>query len=560
MKIKIQSPNIPGDPHRVFTATILSLLLINALILKLLGVGFIAQAGILLAAGLLTLSGRVLLGRRGEEVPDSILLLLLSFLIGVVVFTGLNFILLHFRDLTLIRIINFLFYLLFLIIGIASRKHLVKGSLKIIISRRNIIYATVLALLMSLTTAYGFLNQLHGKHSRRVLRITDFSPGREIPNWGWNKDKQYWLRLFTANIAAKGLPETTLYHNGVPVFFLSLAQTTSSFSVSSVVRIYKGLSLLFFFCLLYSFAFLGKYFFPTGKNGVTLTLIAVPFFAAINYPLFRLSRSSYLGFFPAGATMYHNITQLMGLTIGVGGIILFLLALNRGRATFPGGCFLIAGSFFFKPSLFSVAVPILIILVLISKRVPLGGKLLGYFFLLIPPLFWKVYPALYPIPKIEVPIAIQPFRVLFHYAAPHFPRLARDHQFLEGTMILLFSFAVFVPILMDRAIGCYLSKKAVLINPLKGWRNHLTEIFFPAVFLCGILSYALLVQDSPQMIHGNLAWGAAVGYLLFIPLLVKLMLGIRIPFLRFFAYGLFCLHLWGGIYHLYRFAVRGTIF
>jgi len=55
-----------------------------------------------------------------------------------------------------------------------------------------------------------------------------------------------------------------------------------------------------------------------------------------------------MGFFLAGTTMYHSITQVFCLMIGAAGIILILLPAQDRRSTFAYGCFLITGSFFLQ--------------------------------------------------------------------------------------------------------------------------------------------------------------------------------------------------------------------
>jgi len=534
---------------------------VNSLLLIRLGAGLVLQTYSLAAAALMTICGLVLLGEKGKRIPDTIMRFVAGFLIGMITFTALNFIILHINNPNLTRAVNALFFLSFLILGITRRKQLFPPLPRVTVSGANIVWIIFLSLFLSFTTAYGFLNNPRGRASRKHMKSWSFifKPGDNIPNWGWNKDKRWYLYKSPVTLQDQGLPEERLQHTGPQVFWLTLTALTPDFSVEKMVKIYKILSLILFFCLLYSFAFIADHFFGLGTVPTAVTVFAVPFFSAINYPLFTLGRSSYAGFFTAGPTTYHSLTQLMGIIIGVAGIIMFLLAVAEGRPTFSPGCLLITGAFFFKPTVFSLLAPVIFILFFLYRRVPLPDRVLGLCLLLIPPLFWHFYAAGYNIPVVKPPIAFQPFTLLFHYASRHFPPSITARPLLMGTLIVLFSFAVLIPILLDRIISRSPSRGKALGGMIERAQNHIPEIFFTIILVIGVLSYALLIEDGPRMVHGNFCWGAATGYLLFIPFLVKLIFGIRNIFLRVGAFSLFTLHLWGGIYHLYRFTIRGKI-
>jgi len=538
-----------------------AILAVNSLLLFRLGAGFGQQAYSLGAAFLLIMCGLILLGRAGTAIPDPVMRCVAAFGVGMFAFAAFNFILLHINNLSFTRIANGLFFLFFLILGSVRRKRLTTGRKGTLISGNNIAWILLLSLVLSFTTAYGFMNEPRGRASRNRVRNWSFTfdRGKEIPNWGWNKDKRWYLHRSPAVLSGEGLPEERLQHTGPQVFWLTLSTLTSDFRVENLVKIYKILSLLFFFCLLYSFAFIAAYFFHCGPIPTALTVLAVPFFSAINYPLFGWSKSSYAGFFTAGPTMYHSVTQLMGMTIAVAGVILYLLAAAEGRPTFPAGCLMITASFFFKPSTFSLLAPGVFVLLFLYRRIRIADRILGLSLLLIPPLFWHFYAAWYNIPAVKTPIAVRPFAVLFHYARRHFPLFIIRRPFLMGALIVIFSFAVFIPVLIDRLPYFSRKRRGNFRDLIEKARDHITEIFFAFTLTLGILSYALLVENGPRMVHGNFCWGAAAGYLLFLPFLVKLIFNIRSIFLRAAAFVLFALHLWGGIYHLYRFVARGKI-
>ncbi|MDP8214048.1 MAG: hypothetical protein RAO92_01865 [Candidatus Euphemobacter frigidus] len=562
MKIKTLNLFWISPDKKVFALIIALPVIINSLLLIRLGTDLVLQAYSLAAAVLLTLTGLVMLGERGVRIPDLITRFIAAFLVGLITFTALNFILLHVNSPKFARAVNALFFLFFLILGVTRRKHLFPPLPRVTVSGANIAWILLLSLVLSFTTSYGFFNNPRGPASKNRFRNASFllHPQQQVPNWGWNKDKRLHMVLWCNEIARGGLPGEELQPNAIQVFFVSLARLKSSWNGGCAIELYKCLSLLIFFSFLYSIAFIGKYFFAADRVETALTVAAVPFFGAINYPLLFAKHSSYMGFFLAGTTMYHSITQVFCLMIGAAGIILILLPAQDRRSTFAYGCFLITGSFFFKPSLFAVGAPVIILIFLFYKRVPLSDKLRGFGLLLAPPLFWWIYRAAYSLHAHEVPIAFKPFLVLGYYAAYHFPASILKSHGLRNLLIVIFSFALFIPILIDLFITALSSRRKRSPRRDQHLSFRLPEFFFTLLFFLSTLSYALLVQNNNFWKFGNFGWGAAAGLVLFLPLLVTCMMRIRLTALRVVAGLLFCLHLWGGLYQLYIFTFRGVIF
>lgn len=533
------------------------ILLINSLILRRLDVGWGIQAAMAAFTVIFILTGRVLLGRKGEALPDCIMTSIISFILGLIFFTGLNFFILHLHHPSFSTLANIGFFVFFPLAAWQRRKTIFKKPFGFLIGPESFLLILFLSLLLSFSTAYGFQNNPEGRASRNRISSWSFliSDQAPVPNWGWNKDKYYWLGSFVADIQARGLPGENLLHNGVQVCFFSLSRLFPA-SPLVVTQVYKGIAFALFFSLLYAFAYLGKRFFHLGKAPTILLILAVPFFAAINYPFYPLGKSSYLGFFPVGGSFFHSVTQFMSLVIGMGGVILVLEGAKQSKLT-PWGCLMTSGSFFFKPSFFAVTALPLAAYIWLVRDQPRKIKILSSGLLLFPALFWKIYPLIYRIPQLEVPLAVKPFQVMFHYAFGHFHPSIRSNDYLFALLIILFSFAVFIPIGMDCLLSRRLEERRFFP---RSWRRHLPAIFLTASFLLGVASYAFLIQDSPQKFHANLSWGAGIGYLLFLPILLKLLTGMKRRGWRIIAGIIFTLHLWGGIYHLYRFTVMGMIY
>ena len=79
-------------------------------------------------------------------------------------------------------------------------------------------------------------------------------------------------------------------------------------------------------------------------------------FAPLNWPPLRTDVSSYLGLVASSGTLYHNITQLYSLAMGLLGVLLVGTAVKRRETdwAFVVGCVSGAGSFFFKPSFYTI--------------------------------------------------------------------------------------------------------------------------------------------------------------------------------------------------------------
>jgi len=545
-----------------FAVSTAFLLLINILILYRLGINLLLQAYSLTIIALLTITGLVLLGKSSEIISDWIMRCIVAFSIGLIVYSTLNFILLHVNIPILIRLINIIFFLSILSVFFVRRRQFIFSHTGISISRINITWIIILSLIISFATTYGFYNNPHGPRYKNQINDLSFlvHPEQAVPNWGENRDKHMYIPIWCHKIAQNGLPGKELQHQGVQSLFVSLVRLILPWNIIVAIKLYKCISFTIYFSLFYILAYIGKYFFSANRVETALIVLATPLFSAINYPIFFSRHSSYLGFFMAGTTMYHSVTQVFCLLLGAAGILLLLFSTVNRSTIFPAGCFLITGSFFFKPSLFALAMPLIVVVFAFIRQVTLKEKIQGFSILLIPPIFWVIYGAAFNLHSQELAIAFQPFRVMGHYAAYHFPKYILQQTRLRNTLILVFSFAVFIPIIIDFIITYFScqGKHSPYVNRFR--HLNIPKIFLILLFLFGALSYALLVQDNKLWAFGNFGWGTAAATVLFLPLLIILITRIRLLVLRILAIGLFVLHIWGGVFQLYIFTFRGVIF
>ena len=533
---------------------------LNSLFLTLLNINFLLQILILILFLIFSWIGLILLGNMRKKIPDTIMLLCISVIIGMMVFTIFNFVFLHFNNSIASRIFNFIFFFT-IVLSAVFFKNKMFSKINISISKPNILLILFVSFILSATTNYGFLNKQNSHKLKTHFNLTQIN---EL-DWGWNADKLYHINKSVISLNKTGFPEKELSHRGIQILLISISRLIIPFNTDAIIitttQIYKIICFILYFVLLYSFAFIGKYFFSLSKNYVSLIIISIPFFNAINYPLFTVTHSAYLGSFSAGASMFHNATQFFSITIGITGIILIIFAHKKMKRAFIYGCFIIACSFFFKPSFYALVVPVIFIFYTLSKNIKLPDKLFGFSLLLITPLFWNIYPKYFSIKTLKTPVEISPFELLFNYASQRFPSEIYNNKFIFASMILILSFAIFIPILINFIITKSKSWKSLIsLNKIKSFFDfYFIEIFFATIFISGTLIKLLLIENNSRRLHGNFEWFGSIGYILFIPVMIKLISKIKIVPILIFTFVILFLHLWGGALHLYLFTFKEAL-
>ena len=545
-----------------FLFTLFFILGLNSLFLTLLNINILLQVLIFILFLIFSWLGLILLGNLRKEIPDTIMLLCISAIIGMMVFTIFNFVFLHFNNSIASRIFNFIFFFTIVLSAVLFKKHKMFSKINICISKPNILLILFVSFILSAATNYGFLNKQAPHKLTKQFNLTQIN---EI-NWGWNADKLFHINKSVISLNKTGFPEKELVHRGIQTLIISISRLIIPFNADSAIlittQIYKIICFILYFVLLYSFAFIGKYFFSLSRNYVSLIIISIPFFNAINYPLFTIAHSSYLGSFSAGASMFHNATQFFSITIGITGVILIIFAHKKMKRAFIYGCFIIACSFFFKPSFYTLVVPVIFIFYIFSQNIKLPDKLYGFSLLFFPPLFWNIYPKCFSIKTLKAPIGIAPFELLFNYASRRFPSGICNNKFIFASIILILSFAIFLPILINFIITKSKSWKSLIsLNKIKSFfYSHFTEIFFATLFISGTLIKLFLIENNFRRLDGNFGWFGSMGYILFIPVMIKLISKIKIVPILIFTYMILLLHLWGGALHLYLFTFKGALY
>ena len=113
--------------------------ILNSCILLRLGVGWGLQGALAVAALIFILAGLVLFGRRLRTIPDVIMIMILAFIVGLIVFTALNFLLLHFHRPLLTVGINCGVFVVFPLAAFAKRGELFKLPATIAVGRTSLL-------------------------------------------------------------------------------------------------------------------------------------------------------------------------------------------------------------------------------------------------------------------------------------------------------------------------------------------------------------------------------------------------------------------------------------
>jgi len=545
---------------------LLALFLLNILILNFLKIGFLLQLSLYMIILYFILIGTLVLGKKIDYFDDFIILIIVSAFIGISVFTLLNFIFLHCKDFILIRLLNSLFFIIITIL------YFKKGKLspqtfysKSLLDKNIILLIFLLSLLITFCTNYGFGNNWGSPRSIARSRHLPFNDKNKIVpdcgDWGCNVDKFAQLIRGTYNIHKEKFPPKVLSHKGVQILLFSINYLLEDANPRTITAIFKIISIYFWFSIIYMCCYIGKKVYNLDSIGLLMLTVSVGFLSSVNYPLFNVTRSSYLWLLgSASLGMYHNVTQLFSIAVGLSGVICYLYAIKFGNNIFWLGSLLISSSFFFKPSFFTIVAPIIFILIPFYNQRINVDKIFGYIILILIPIFWQIYPRIFHTQKISLDLIVKPITFRIAKQLDKFPSEILNNKYLLILTCLILSYMIFLPILIDVIIRIKLNTlKYIIQNKFDIIRKNIINIFFILIFLSGLLPCLFLVENNPRMTHGNLGWGRQAGYLLLIPLLVNSIVTIENKNIKRVGFIIWGLHIWGGILHLLLFTIKGQL-
>ena len=422
----------------------------------------------------------------------------------------------------------------------------------------------VLALALSGATVYGVANQTAVDPTFILQELNPEHPlvGSTLPEWGFPWDFYSHLIMQPAAIQSGGLPLDPIAHQGLQVWMLSSSLGFNAFDVADPVQAAKVLAVPVWFSLLVLARVLARRLLGVGRLGAMGAVAAVALFGAINVPALETSRSSYLGFINPSGPMYHNLPQLYSVAIGMGAAALVGIAGEGGRlwgSPFVAAAAFVSASFWFKPSLFMVMAPAMVVAAALARRELRRAAVGATLVLCVPVVWWVVYPRLVGVPTLKLPMVIDPFRFYFIYAADRFRPWVSSSAWRLATAILLLSFAAWViPLLawLRRAGGALRKGGRAALGVVR--RSPLQVVMVVALVL-GVAMAVVLVEGGDRASHGNLAWPAAGAYVIAMPGLIRLASDVRSRACRLVFAALFALHLAAGGLHLWILVTAGHL-
>jgi len=550
--------------------------LLNVIVLKLLDINIFFQAQILFIICYFFIIGVFVSGRKYKAFDDLLLFVIISVIIGISVFTLINFVLFHIKNNIFIKSCN---YMLIVFAGMAAFKRLKAIEYPtIIINRHIILTALLISFVISLFTSYGFLNNFEYKHlfrthTKKFLKnesiiyyknlfehyTADSTTHKAIKNWGNPEDQIKHIGLFPAHIHKQKLPIAARPY-GVQTFLVAINYLFGDFDIKIIVGIYKIFSFFLWFSVIYMSCYVGRKFYSLSNFGLCLVIISAGFFSSINYPVFTTQYSSYYGSLgSAGMGMYHNSTQLFGIAVGLAGIICLLYSITGNQETFLLSTLLISSSFFFKPSFFTIVAPAVFTLIPFYQQKFSLDKIFGYLMLFLIPAYWLIYPGIFHLEGTETNIIFKPFAICFIAAGKIYPQQLMEHPYILGSIIISLSYMIFFPIIINMILDIKIKSFLIITDIMPYLKKNRVNLFFLVIFFAGLLPYVLLVENNSRALHGNFGWGRQAGNLLLIPFLIYNMVNIKSRFIKGSAMVVWAFHIWGGLLHLILFTFKGMI-
>ena len=427
----------------------------------------------------------------------------------------------------------------------------------------------VLALVLSGATVYGVANTtaVDPTWYEGSSILEDLDPehplvGSTLPEWGYRGDFYFHLISQPALIQSSGLPAEPISHQGLQVWLLTSSLAIDGFDVADPVQAAKVLAVSMWFSLLALARFLARRVLGVGRVASMGAVAAVALFAAINYPVLGTSRSSYLGFISASGAMYHNLPQLYSVALGMAAAVLIGASAEQGRPwgrPFVVAAAFVSASFWFKPSLFVVMAPAMVIAAGLVWREHRRAALGAILVLCFPPLWWVAYPRLVGVPTLDLGMGIDPFDVYFGLGAGRFPAWISSSFWRQAIAIVVLSFAAWLT-----PLGAWLGRAGSALRrrgraALGVARRSALQVVLAVALALGVAMGVLLAEPGQARYYGNFTWSASAAYVISLPLLVRLATDVRSRVCRWVIVALFALHVAAGGLHLWILVTAGHI-
>ena len=585
-------------PH--WAALIFALTFIGDIVaLRWVGVPLLRQlifAGFLLVC---TFAGALFVSRRAGAFPDRFTFLMTSLALGLLMHMLLCFAAYHNPIMHLLAIPDYrsstiAVFLLLCVMAYFGKIYCGKRDKSTQFFKYPLSTALIFLFASGFTIAahFGFGNDLsypfHSKAQKEQDRpntvVRQFLDAHNDPNfvmntdrapeWGGRIDSLWYVWLFSDDIAANGFPNAFriergsravkhdairfFKHAGVEMNLLGAQQLAGRFSAELSASFSKMLSLTWNFLITYWVLVISRAVFGLPGWGATLAALGSLFYAGLNITFFSgpLRNSSILNYI--AATQW-NLNQCAQLGIGLAGIYLLLADLKQSSGRYFLGCLLLAGSLFYKPSLFSVGVPAIGLASLwLGRNFFRAEVLAGWLVIVLACVFWFAYPRVLDLPPIESPIGFGFMVVQLHHGGGLLPGGGQFGDLFGKVFLFVLMFA-------GLAIPAFAVILDATMRPQRALRAAIATFRRPEYaavwlsFLFGTIAALCLYEENNRKFFGSFLFGGGAAYILFLPILVKLLCGIQNTLLRRTGWAVYGAHLASGAANLYLYVVSGKI-
>lgn len=408
-----------------------------------------------------------------------------------------------------------------------------------------------LALVLSTCTILGFNNSPNPTLQRTPLAYG--AAPTDVPSWGYQGDKGAHLVILPDQVVVEGLPSRSVGHRGVQLSLLPIVLEAGRYSAFDFVSVYKVVGFPVWLALLLLLRGFGRSLYGLTERQALGLAASTIFLGAISIPLWVWPATTYSGFVKPTLSTFHNSTQLYSVLVGGAGTLLLLEALHRLRARDPAlplGVFLLASSFFFKPSTFTIVAPFFVGYGVLWVR-RLGVRRLAWLASLgVIPGGWVAYLRYQGIESPPLDPSFSPFLLYADRAAWRFPDFVVSTPGLLAGMILICSFLW---------VGLVTAPYA---RRVLAWRLEPESARFAiplTIFAVGSTISLVVVENNDRQLFGNFAWFGHAAYLLAMPVFFWCFVHLEHVAYRALCTVALALHLAAGVQHLAYFTLEAKI-
>ncbi len=408
-----------------------------------------------------------------------------------------------------------------------------------------------IALVLSTCTMLGFNNSPNPTLQRTPLAYGEAAD--DVPSWGYQGDKGAHLVILPDQVIFEGLPNRSVGHRGVQLSLLPIVLEAGRYSAFDFVGVFKTVGFAVWLALILVLRGFGRSLYGLDERQALAMAASTIFLGAISIPLWAWPASTYSGFVKPTLSTFHNATQLYSVLVGGAGALLMLEALTRRRERDPAlalGAFLLASSFFYKPSTFTIVAPFFVGYGVLWVRSLGAARVAWLATLCAVPVGWVAYLRYHGVESPPLDPQFAPFLLYADRAAWRFP------DFVVSTPGLLAAAILFCSFLWAALVAAPFARRAL------AWRLEPESARFAiplTVFAIGSAISLVVVENNDRQLFGNFAWFGHVAYMLAMPVFFWCFVRLEHPAYRIVCAAALALHLVAGVQHLAYFTLEAKI-